>query len=86
MEAVEHREHRERGKIVVSRLAQVVGAETIGDHRYVAHRTGPVAGLDPATRGYRSCRLALYRARVVDIELDDLARGGRRGHQRHALR
>jgi hypothetical protein len=29
-------EHRERAKIVVSGLAQIVGAETIGDHRYIA--------------------------------------------------
>src|ERR1700730_4218555 len=28
-------EHRERAKIVVSSLAQIVGAETIGDHRYI---------------------------------------------------
>jgi hypothetical protein len=28
-------EHGERSKIVVSDLAQIVGAETIGDHRHV---------------------------------------------------
>jgi len=28
-------EHGERAKIVVSGLAQIVGAETIGDHRHV---------------------------------------------------
>jgi len=33
-----------------------------------------------------SCRLALDGPRVVDIEFYDIAGGGRRSHQRHALR
>src|SRR5438132_2270417 len=38
------------------------------------------------SRSECSCRLALDRPRVVDIEIDNLAGRGRSGHQRHALR
>src|SRR5207244_1357791 len=39
-----------------------------------------------ASKRYASCRLALHRSGVVDIELDDLAGQGCCGHQCHALR
>src|SRR5437867_1242783 len=38
------------------------------------------------SRSECSCRLALDRPRVVDIEIDNLSGRGRSGHQRHALR
>src|SRR3984893_13436676 len=38
------------------------------------------------SRSESSCRFALDRPTVVDIELDNLAGKGCRGHQRHALR
>src|SRR5713101_2181206 len=55
---------------------------------FASHRTGPVACLTrpPTSRGRCSCRLALYRPRVVDIDLDILAGKGRHGHLRRALR
>src|SRR6516165_1990779 len=65
---------------------------------FASHRTGRVAGLDPAAylfslriipvRPLRHCSRGLTRhgPRVVDIELDNLAGKGCCGHQRHALR